>query len=339
MSIAPGTVSYRTEAKVNVAETLEAHGVQVRRLAGKPDEIYLCCPFCTENQESEDTRFRFGINIVNGWAHCFNCGWRTRDKSYLEQELDRAFQTGMFELGEAPPQREIKIALPEDFAVVPIKRGERDYWETKAYKFLKKRNVTDTQIIRHRIGYSMRKPLAGRIIIPIYVGGKLTGVVGRDFTGKDDPPYKNSLGNKSVFNLPRKKNHIGVLMEGVFDALAVERVSRGEWDSMALLGHALTPTQLEQLRGYKRLILWPDPPTEDNPNDPGIVKFLQMIPELKRITRDLAFVSPYMDGRANRDPDEHGIGERRQKVLEATPYSQTLEQRLRAWLAFRKEEQ
>ena len=323
----------------NLIDTLESNGVTVRR-SGKPDEVWLCCPFCVERQESPDTRFRLGVNIETGYAHCFNCGWSTRSPDYLQRALDEALQTGAFELGGTGEPKKVIVRLPEDFDRISTNSKHRDYFDDRAYAYLKKRKVTDNQIKKHKMGVSMNGTMQGRIVIPIYVDGKLMGLVGRDFTGKSETPYKNSVGERSIFNLPIVKAKTGVLTEGPFDALAVERSAwNGEYDGLAVLGHSLTQKQLKQLKGYKEIILWPDYPTDEKPEDPGMNGFLGMVSDLQvLVTKTIRIVMPNMKGGRNWDPDEYPSVDCHQKIVESKGYSPELEQRLRAWAAFRRDE-
>lgn len=319
---------------MNLVDVLDGRGIAVRR-SGKPNEIWICCPFCPEQGESPDSRFRLGINVETGWAHCFNggCNWGTKDPEYLVQEINRALQTGLFDLEAVEENKPVVVKWPHDFQKFSLD-GEMDYWEKKAYRYAKKRKIADWQLKRYKIGFCVSGNLGGRIIIPIIWQGKLRGLVGRDFTGKQDPPYKNSLGDKWMFGVPKEKQKTGVIMEGTMDALAVQRAAHGEWDSLGANGHTLTDNQLGQLKGYKKIVLWPDPDAA------GITGFLGMVPNLEaEITRNIWIVEPKLKGEPDlRDPDEYGLEERRQKVLEAKPLSEEREQRLRAWVAFQKEE-
>jgi len=319
---------------VDILDSLDGRGIPYRK-SGKSGEIFLCCPFCLENNQSQDERFRLGINIETGQAHCFNCDWRTSDITYLSQELSRALEMDMFERGEVVPKKFPPIHLPEDFQILSFK--DKDHWGRKAYQYVKLRNVTDRQMTEKKLGYSLSGDFHHRIVVPVYYQGKLKGLVGRDFTGKQEPKYKNSIGIKVVYNVPRRKAQTGLLVEGIFDSLACERgcggnTVHGSVDSLGVLGHSLTDKQLEQLQGYKRFVLWPDP------DKAGVFGFLGMIPDLKRITSQIYIVKPRMAGRDDFDPSEMFGPEIKRRINQATAYSVELEQRLRAWLAFREEE-
>lgn len=319
---------------MNILDALDGRGIPYRR-SGKTGEIYLCCPFCIEQGESQDERFRLGINIETGFAHCFNCEWRTRDIEFLSQELARAFDTDMFERGQVAKKVIVPVHLPEDFTI--LSKADEDHWGKKAYQYVHWRHVTDKQIREKKIGYSLSGAMKYRIVIPVYYQGKLKAMVCRDFTGKQEPKYKNSVGEKVIYNVPNQREDGAVLVEGVFDALAIERgcgtnSTRSGLDSLAVLGHSLTDLQLKQLQGYKKFILWPDP------DGPGIFGFLSMVPELQRITKEIYLVTPKTKTE-DYDPSEMFAPEVKERIKTAKPYTQELEQRLRAWLAFREEEE
>lgn len=51
-------------------DLLDMKGIEWRP-GDKENEISVCCPFCYLNNETEDLRFRLGINLVKKYAHCF----------------------------------------------------------------------------------------------------------------------------------------------------------------------------------------------------------------------------------------------------------------------------
>jgi DNA primase len=206
-----------------------------------------------------------------------------------------------------------------------------DRWQKKAYHYVRSRNVTDHQIKDKRIGYSMVGDMAYRVVFPVYVKGKLEGLVGRDFTGKQEPKYRNSVGGKALYNYQDRQHRTVCLMEGVFDTLAAEKpANKLDMDVNGLLGHDLTDDQLELLEGYRTIILWLDP-------DAAGLKGLQSIP--KKIPKDkivkavlpLAFKHK---GATDADPSELESSVIVKRLLHAKPLTPELQLSLRAWSAF-----
>jgi hypothetical protein len=240
-------------------DILQRRQVPFRRSGEDPDEIRICCPFCTENGETPDTRFRLGINIRNGAAHCFNCDFKGRHVQLLVLRRLQVQTEGLeLEGVEAPVKAPEPIALPKDFQVLD---RTYDVLDRQALNYLLKRGITRKQIIHNRIGVSLVGKLGYRIIFPVWVGKELKGLVARDFTGTQKPKYLNSGGDKYLYHF-NPKARTCVLSEGAFKALRIARVlDDPEACSAALLGHDLTTIQLGQLLESKceRVILWPDP--------------------------------------------------------------------------------
>lgn len=327
---------------MDIQSALQDYGIPFRR-SGKENEVWICCPFCLEEGETIDTKFRLGLNLVNGWMHCFNCGKSSKDEMYTWRELERVWKTSDLSAAQSKPKKKkIKIRLPEDFEILRKVSAHHDHWMNMAYEYVRRRRVTDRQIQEKEIGYSMDGPMAYRVVFPVRdEKGKLQGLVGRDFTGKREPKYKNSIGDKILYNVRKKKKPGVVLVEGPFDTLAVERgVRHLPYDVNGVLGHSLTDKQWEQLEDYEQVILWPDPDRAGliGEGKSGVGGFLGMAPELLRRKKKVLLVTPKMgEGDENYDPSDMFTTEIEQRVKHAKVYSEELVQRIRAWLIFKEE--
>ena len=127
------------------------------------------------------------------------------------------------------------ITLPKEFKSLaePHNSILRDH----AMLFLKKRGITQEDIVRYNLGYCIEGEYQNRIIIPSYdSNGKLNYFVGRDF-------YASTLKYK---NPPIPKDIIGfdlyvnwslpiILVEGVFDAMSIKN------NSIPLFGKTILP--------------------------------------------------------------------------------------------------
>lgn len=241
---------------MNFLDTLRTHGVKYHRSNTDRNEITICCPFCEFRGQTPDHRFRLGVNILTKVGHCFNCDWAS---GKALQEISESLQLGFEDLSEEGPALDHapeKPALPEDYVLLTRPPSGRLY--SNAVNYLRERGVADWQIEQKFVGVSLIGRYAYRIIFPVYYRHKLEGLVTRDFTGKQEPPYLNSANMKSLYNLPDDPCKKAVLCEGVFDCLAVERVVSNEYNVLAVLGRALTERQEEQLEPYRDVILWPD---------------------------------------------------------------------------------
>lgn len=330
---------------MNLREALEAADVEIHPGATE-EEIWICCPFCTDRGETPDTRFRLGVNMRTGQAHCFNCSWRARG-DYTFNRLQRALATGEIQAAEdirSKKRHHKKVKLPVDFE--PLLPLTHDSWHRMAYNYVRKRNVSDHQIKDKKIGYSLVDDndddgtnMAYRVIFPVYIGDKLKGLVGRDFTGKQTIPYKNSVGGKALYNLPTRPQKTASLQEGVFDTLVVAHAIRHmEIDSLGLLGHDLTDDQLALLEPYKRIFLWLDPDKAGvegligKHNNGGIYK------KLRDAHKIVHYILPhgFLEGKKfdKRDPSEYESHEIRKRFEHAHRMTDETVDRLAYWKAF-----
>ena len=161
----------------------------------------------------------------------------------------------------------------------------KDKWFKQAKNYLTTRGITEEQIFKHKIGFSLMGRYAYRVIFPVREEKKLVGFVSRSFINKE-PRYLNSSGLKSLYNRASTgKTPIVVGSEGVFKALKIERVVHGLKDSnvnsIAFLGHGLTDRQEDMLDGTKELVLWPDP---DSVGIEGMIKIAQKMHDRMLVT-------------------------------------------------------
>lgn len=335
---------------MDIQSALADYGIPFKR-SGKQNEVWICCPFCVEEGESPDTKFRLGLNVETGWMGCFNCKKGSKDEMYTWRELERVWKTEGLSAtsGAKKPEKKVRIRLPKDFEVLVRATRKQDYWQNMAFEYVHRRGVTEKQIKEKQIGFSMEDDtfeggcrMAYRIIFPVRdENEKLVMVVGRDFTGKREPKYKNSVGDKYVYNVKKKKKHGAMLVEGIFDSLSAERgVRHLGLDSLGVLGHSLTDIQWKQLEDYERFVLWPDPDRAGiiGEGKDGNGGFMGIARELQRKKKEVLVVTPKMeDGAENFDPSELFPPEIEMRVKRAKPYTQELEQRLRAWLVFKED--
>lgn len=250
----------------NLKELLLARGIKFRRNYSSDAEIWLCCPFCPERGEGEDTRFRLGVNVASGKGHCFNCDWKSRHTvAIIVKKLELGELQETSDVEEDKPR---EVYLPKDFQVLSKGETKGDGLLTRARRYLIERNLTQDQIDSKSIGASLTGKYAYRVIFPVLDKHTLVGLVARDFTGKQEPKYLNSPGMKAVYNVPRKRHGAIVLLEGVFKSLYIERVLNVP--SGSLLGHTITDSQLDMIQGFSDVVLWPDP------DGPGIDGFLKV---------------------------------------------------------------
>jgi DNA primase len=312
---------------MDILEALQQAGIDYTPHQSKVGEIWIDCPFCVDNNTTPDYRKRFGLNVLTGIAHCFNCEFRSTDKAYTFRLLAQKLATGELESAEhvpTPSRLPERIELPISFT--RLNPGAGDYWMARAWKFVRKRGVTPEQMKHFRIGFCEVGEFAYRIIMPAYWRNKLVGVISRDITGQQKPKYKNSVGAKVIYGIERVRCDTAILSEGPFDRHAIGRVCPN-FDAGALLGHSLTDLQASILKPYKHIILWLDP------DKAGVEGSIMVARKLKK--KKVWFVMPDMED--PRDPDELTDEERLFKLEHLVRYTTALELKLNAMLAFKGE--
>jgi hypothetical protein len=250
---------------MRILETLALKGLQFRRHTSDPAEISLCCPF----PGCDDTRYRLGINVKTNKGNCFNCGWRSGKKTIQKVLAQLRMEVGSIRLeaDDAPSKENSEEpTLPEDFTLLhDCTSKDMELWDAK--KYLLKRGVTSSQMKRHYIGVSLCGRFRNRIVVPVTYEGYFLGTINRDFSGLSRVRYLNSFGTKSLWNCqPTEGNGSLILAEGIFKALAVERLFRKrnlekDCGFAAINGSSISAPQLWQLHkaGWKKVFLLPDP--------------------------------------------------------------------------------
>jgi len=302
---------------------LARQGYEVRQHASDPNEIRVNCMFCRQLGHSQDTRFRLGINIKTGQAHCFQCHWRTRDiyKLLEKQSGQRIRQPdNAYESTHTPVE---EPELPEGFELFfsTVEEDEKlGFIRGQALKYLHTRGVSTEQVERNNIGFCTIGRYAYRVVFPIYYKKKLVTFIARDFTGKQKVKFLNRKGIKPLW----ATNDIGeqgsctvILYEGIFKALAGERdapyLTRDTVVHAATLGSQITDFQLMQLNPniVQEVILFPDP---DRPGMSGFLKVGHAL-EVRQYER-LTVVSPL----PRQECDEMDSGDINECILNRQPF-------------------
>jgi len=192
------------------------------------DEHLFFCPFCKHHKP------KLSVNIKKNCFKCWVCDARGKDNYYLvkrfanfnqQQEwLKLTNQTDIceFEVMFSGSYRREKIKqileLPEQYK--PLFNATEFLYSQRPLNYLKKRGITQKQLLDWKIGYCTSGEYKDRIIVPSFSEeGDLNYFVARSYTG-DWMKYKNPPASKNVIfndlNIDWEKDVI--LVEGVFDA-------------------------------------------------------------------------------------------------------------------------
>ena len=171
-------------------------------------------------------------------------------------------------------------------------RNQRTFSETALERlcspaaFCRHRQFNPALFQDYKIGYAKTGKMVGRVVVPIRnVHGRLVGFSGRIVNPKQSPCKWLHFGfERSInfFNLDNAFDYLCetgkrsiVLVEGPFDALKL--VEAGVKNTVAILGDALTPGQVEVLKkiGVSKIWLALDGDSAGAKATPNIQKFLE----------------------------------------------------------------
>ena len=259
----------------------------------KENEHIFFCPFCSHYKQ------KLQVNLVNQKWHCWVCDSKGRTLKQLFYKLN-ATPNQFIELtdivGESYYYTEKSdtvevISLPKEY--IPLWKNEGNRIIRKhALLYLKKRNITNKDIIKYEIGYCEDGLYRNRIIIPSYDNmNKLNYFIARNFY-KGGMKYKNPPVSKNVIMF---ENHINwnlpiVICEGAFDAITIKR------NVIPILGKTLPETLLEKMvyGGTNKVIIILDTDARKDA--------LKMTEKLARYSIDSCLVKL-----TDKDPSEEGF--------------------------------
>jgi len=218
------------------------------------NEFLFPCYFCNHHKP------KLAVNIETGNWHCWVCNARGKTLFSLLKKAgaDRARLRELSKvLGEYTPfltedkSEEQLLTLPLEF--LPLYKPSKNYEYRHAIHYLKKRKISNYDIIKYNIGICYEGKYSNRIIIPNYdENGQLNFFTGRSY--RDDYfPYKNSPVSKDIvgFESLISWNFPVILCEGVMDAITIRR------NAIPLYGKTLPQALLYKIldRGVGKIYL------------------------------------------------------------------------------------
>ena len=205
---------------------------------------------------------------------CFGCGWHGGPAALVAEVMDVT-------LGEARGWlRDGGLDVPSDSAEIEVlaprvpgagpgevvlPAGVRwtgwDDWPTVARRYLEHRGFGAATVARWGLGVAPKGPLEGRIVLPVRDhAGRLVSWQARSYVGAE-PRYLTATDGArgTMFGPALWTSERGwvVVVEGPFDALAVDRATGGDAVA-ALLGSDPSPRQLSSLATFGRVIVATD---------------------------------------------------------------------------------
>lgn len=230
------------ELLVNLVNTVLGAGKRTAR----GNQSYQC-PFCNHHKPKLEVNFTENKKGYNPW-HCWVCSKKGKTINTLFKqakaspdkfsELYKLVKTGS-EVEEVIVENIVE--LPKEYKSI---LGNTDLKAKQAYNYLRKRNLTDDDIIKYNIGYCDFGRYTNMIIIPSYdQNGTLNYFTGRSFEQDPFIKYRNPECSRDIipFELFINWDSPLVLCEGPFDAIAIKR------NAIPLLGKNIQSTLLKRI--------------------------------------------------------------------------------------------
>jgi DNA primase len=195
----------------------------------KADHMFYC-PICKHKNP------KLVVNIMTGQYNCWTCHPATKGKSPVTllkkleapidkiQEMKQYFKNDRTSLEDYAPT---KVSLPEEFIPLSVAPKVINLEYRHAMAYLKKRNITESDIKKYNIGYCALGRYRNRIVVPSYdKTGQLNYFIARSF--EIEPRLKYDAPSCSKTEIIGFEHLINwkvpvILCEGSFDAIAIKR--------------------------------------------------------------------------------------------------------------------
>jgi len=225
----------------------EIHGILVQFLGdsekinyNKNGQTRFHCPKCRHHNK------KLEVNIGLGIFHCWICNFsgsilklaKYYGNNNQFNQLKSYYNKNDIE-NDIVKEKINKTKINLYNISSPILIDSKDPFRNKALNYLKNRNISNKDIIKYNIHYSIDGKYKNRIIFPSYDSfGNINYFVGRSFLKIQKPKYLNPPTNKNIiFNeIYIDWNEDVILTEGLIDSIKI-----GD-NSIPILGSSLDDT-------------------------------------------------------------------------------------------------
>jgi len=209
------------------------------------------CPFCKHHKPKMEVNFTENKKGHNPW-HCWVCNTRGKTIPNLLKKIE-AYDK-IEEAKKLIPQGSFveevivknNLALPKEYT--PFIDNPTSLMARHAYTYLKRRGVTQEDMIKYHMGYCENGEYKNMIIIPSYDDkGNLNYFTARSFEKDPYRKYKNPSVSRDIvpFEMFINWNSPLVLCEGPFDAIAIKR------NAIPLLGKNIQTNLMKKIVSSK----------------------------------------------------------------------------------------
>jgi DNA primase len=203
------------------------------------------CPFCNHSKPKLEINFTENKEGNNPWA-CWVCGKKGKKLYNLFSQLnlpqDKINEVKSLTKGntsiEYTPNINI-LELPKEYS-----KFNNSIISKHAFHYIKKRSITEQDILKYNIGYCEYGPYSKMIIIPSYDStGKLNYFTARSFEKEPYIKYRNPEVSRDIipFEMFINWDLPIILCEGPFDAIAIKR------NAIPLFGKNIQPELMKKI--------------------------------------------------------------------------------------------
>lgn len=245
------------------------------------DEVKIQCP----NPKHQDRNPSATVNVNRNsskytWFSCFGCNFSGKLPKLYATLKQCSTEKAMIEITKIlkddvknvnkniiqkdflEEEEQFEILLPEEYQEIKLMSG------SSYYRYLQKRGLSDTDILSFDWGFCAKGYYAKRVILPIYMNGKIVSFYTRHITCNiENRKVRNALNSKMenvVFPydyINKSLDYIWVT-ESAFNFFSLKNI--GIKNCVCFFGNKLTTWRCSFLNQFKEIRIVPDG------DDPGM---------------------------------------------------------------------